>query len=53
VESCEEVVVAGGRKIESARLAAMDRNDVIEPHRQVGQIFRKDSMRKVREEGSL
>jgi hypothetical protein len=38
----EEIVVAGGGKIESAERAAVDGNDVIEPQRQVGKIFRQN-----------
>jgi hypothetical protein len=42
MKSREEVAVAGGRKIECAERVAVDGNDVVEPHRQVGQIFREN-----------
>src|SRR6266699_697178 len=41
MKSRKKIVVAGGGKIESAERAAMDGNDVVEPHGQVRKIFRE------------
>jgi hypothetical protein len=37
----QKVVVASGRQIERPERAAMHRNDIVEPHRQVRQIIRE------------
>jgi hypothetical protein len=41
MERCEEVVVAGRRKVEFAEEPAMRGNDAIKPHRRIGQILRQ------------
>jgi hypothetical protein len=42
MKSRKKIVIAGGGKIESAERAAMDGNDVVEPHGQVGKICREN-----------
>ena len=38
----EEVVVAGGGKIEGAERAAVNGNDIVEPQGQIGKIVRQN-----------
>jgi hypothetical protein len=42
MKSRKKIVIAAGRNIESDERAAMDGNNVVEPHGQVGKIFREN-----------